>query len=242
MTNSDYVSIWNTSYATLIANLNAIINSKLGNDNYKGIATIWRSWVYLQLTNFYGDIPYSEYAESITPGYDSQEAVLRGLLSELEIADNLLNKSGDAVEGDLLYKNDITKWKKLAKSLRLRIALQIADRDEETAKSVNSTLYADKSNLISSNNDITKFTFTSSPQWNPWASTFSTRDDQRVSKTLVDKLKQFNDPRLPIFAQLPSDNTVTEHQGAANGLSAADANNQGFNKVSCPGIYFLEDS
>lgn len=240
VTNSDYVSIWNTGYATLIANLNAIINSKQGNDNYKGVATIWRSWVYLQLTNLYGDIPYSKYAEAITPSYDSQEAVLRGLLNELEIADNLLNKSAGAIEGDLLYKNDITKWKKLAKSLRLRIALQIADRDEDTAKSVISTLYADKSNLISSNNDIAKFTFTSSPQWNPWASTFSTRDDQRISKTLVDKLKQFNDPRLPIFAQMPLDNTVTEYQGAANGLSANAANNQGFNKVSLPGKYFLE--
>ncbi len=84
--------------------------------------------------------------------------------------------------------------------------------------------------------------FTSSPQWNPWASAFSTRDDQRVSKTLIDKLKDYNDPRLPIYAQLPSDATVTTYQGAANGLSADQANSQGFNKLSRPGTYFLKDN
>lgn len=52
-----------------------------------------------------------------------------------------------------------------------------------------------------------------------------------VFKTLIDKLKDYNDPRLPIYAQLPSDATVTTYQGAANGLSADQANSQGFNKL-----------
>lgn len=240
--NSSFSGTWNTGYSTLIADLTAIINSDLGNDNYKGVAMIWRSWTYLLLTNLFGDVPYSEYATSVTPAYDSQETILRGLLNDLEAADKLLSVSGDPIEGDLIYNNDISLWRKLAKSLRLRIALEIADRDESTAKTIISSLYNDRSNLIDSNDATARFVFTSSPQWNPWASAFSSRDDQRVSKTIIDKLNEWNDPRVGIFAQLPQDESVPVYAGAANGLSADAANNQGFYKVSRPGKYFLEDS
>ena len=111
MDNGSFTTTWDTGYATLITDLNAIISSELGNDNYRGIATVWRSWVYLLLTNLYGNIPYSEYAQSVTPAYDSQEIVLRGLLEELIAADQLLSTTGGTVEGDLIYGNDITRWK-----------------------------------------------------------------------------------------------------------------------------------
>ena len=122
--NGSFTTTWDTGYATLITDLNAIISSELGNDNYRGIATVWRSWVYLLLTNLYGNIPYSEYAQSVTPAYDSQETVLRGLLEELIAADQLLSTTGGTVEGDLIYGNDITRWKQLAHSLRLRMRIQ----------------------------------------------------------------------------------------------------------------------
>lgn len=240
--NADFVTTWNTGYSSLIADLQTIIESPLSNDNYRAVATVWRSWVYLLLTNLYGDVPYTEFGTSVTPAYDSQEDILRGLLTELEEADSRLNPSGEAIEGDLIYGNDIARWKKLAKSLRLRIALEIADRDESTARNLIGTLYAQRSELISSNNDIAQFVFTVSPQWNPWASAFSTRDDQRVSKTIVDRLQGWNDPRLPYYAALPAESENGLYAGAANGLSADAANNQGFNKTSRPGAYFLTDT
>ncbi|MFV0586344.1 SusD/RagB family nutrient-binding outer membrane lipoprotein [Bacteroides reticulotermitis] len=242
VSNSDFATTWDTGYATLVANLTAILQSDLSNDNYKGVALVWRSWTYLLLTNLFGDIPYTEYGQSVTPAYDSQETVLRGVLSDLEEADKLLTVSGEKIEGDLIYKNDISRWKKLAKSLRLRIGLELGDRDENTAKKIISTLYEDRSNLINSNEDIAQFVFTSSPQWNPWASAFSSRDDQRISKTLVDKLNAWSDPRVGVYAQLPQDVSVKTYVGAANGLSADAANNQGFYKLSLPGTSFLKDS
>lgn len=169
---------------------------------------MWRSWVYLLLTNLYGNIPYSEYAQSVTPAYDSQETVLRGLLEELIAADQLLSTTGGTVEGDLIYGNDITRWKQLAHSLRLRIALELADRDEDTARRVIASLWDNRNSVIDSNDAIARFVFTSSPQWNPWASAFNSRDDQRVSKTLIDKLNEWNDPRIGILAQLPQDEGV----------------------------------
>lgn len=237
--NTDFVGLWNVSYATLITNLNAIIQSDLSNNSYKAVATIWRSWVFLQLTNWYGDIPYSEFGK-ITPKYDSQETVLTGLLAELKNAENLLDVN-QSISGDLIYGNNLNKWLKFSKSLRLRIALQIADRKEDEAKQIISELYTQRAELIASNDDNAKFAFTSSPQWNPWAEVFSTRDDQRISKTIVDKLLSLNDPRLPIFAQKTKDTTVADYVGAANGLSEGDASNQGFDRTSKIGTFFLED-
>lgn len=241
VTNTSFTSTWNTAYASLLTDLNTIQQSELANQNYRAVAQVLRAWTFLQLTNLYGDIPYTEYAESVTPAYDSQEDVLRGLLSELETAESQLRPADDAIEGDLIFNNDISKWKKFARSLRLRIALEIADRDAVTASAIISTLFNDRSALISSNADIAQFKFSTSPQWNPWASAFASRDDQRVSKTLVDKLLELNDPRLSVFAQLPQDESVNNYAGAANGLNADAANNQGFYKVSRPGNRFLED-
>lgn len=241
VSNTDYTSTWNDAYASLLTDLSTILSSDLSNTNYRGVATILRSWTFLLLTNLYGDIPYSEYGKSVTPAYDSQESILRSLLTELDAAASTLSTSGGDIEGDLIYNGDITKWQKFAQALRLRIALEIADRDEAAAKNIIASLYSKSSELISSNADIAQFVFATSPQWNPWASAFTSRDDQRVSKTLVDKLKSLNDPRLPIFAQLPQDASVTEYVGAANGLNADAANNQGFYRLSKPGTIFLDD-
>lgn len=241
VSNNDYTTVWNTAYASLLTDLQTIIGSDLANDSYRAVATVLRSWVFLQLTNLFGDIPYTEYGKSVTPAYDTQETVLRGLLQELEQAEGQLTASSGAIEGDIIYGNDISKWRKYARSLRLRIALEIADRDATTAQAIISSLYADRQSLITDNGDIAQFVFATSPQWNPWASAFASRDDQRVSKTLIDKLKQLNDPRLPVFAQLPQDGSVANYAGAANALNADAANNQGFYKVSRPGTAFLAD-
>ena len=241
VTNTSFTSTWNTAYASLLTDINTIQQSELANQNFRAVAQVLRAWTFLQLTNLYGDIPYTEYGKSVTPVYDSQEEVLYGLLSELETVNSQLQPTGDAIEGDLIFGNDIAKWKKFANSLQLRIALEIADRDASTASKIISDLYKERSSLISSNSDIAQFKFATSPQWNPWASAFASRDDQRVSKTLVDKLTELNDPRLPVFAQLPQDASVSNYVGAANGLNADAANNQGFYRVSRPGSKFLED-
>ena len=239
--NTSFTSTWNTGFASLLTDLQTILQSNLANDNYRAVATVLRSWVFLQLTNLYGDVPYSEYGQSVTPAYDSQETILRSLLQELESAEGKLTAANGAIEGDLIYSGDVSRWRKFARSLRLRIALEIADRDAQTAQSIIAALYNDRASLIASNDDIAQFTFATSPQWNPWASAFASRDDQRVSKTLIDKLTELNDPRVSAFAQLPQDESVNHYAGAANGLNADAANNQGFYKLSRPGSLFLQD-
>lgn len=241
LSNSSFTTLWDRGYSTLITDLNTIINfpDAQANSNYKGIALALRSWTFLLLTDAYGSIPYKEAGLKVNPSYNTQKEVYTGLLEDLKQAQLLLNTSNGAVTGDLSYKGDITKWKKLVNSLRLRIALRISDREPALAKQAAIDATSDAAGLISSNNDTFKFTFTSSPQQNPASAWFETRDDYRISKTLVDKLYELSDPRLPVYAQLPTDASVGKYVGGGNGLSATAANAQGLAKTSRPGTYFL---
>lgn len=244
VSNTSFTSLWNTGYATLITDLNTILNfpADQTNSNYKGIALTLRSWTFLLLTDAYGSIPYKEAGQKVTPAYNTQKEVYTGLLEDLKQAQSLLNTANGTVTGDLAYKGDISKWKKLVNSLRLRIALRISDREPVLAKQTAIDATSDAAGVLSSNSDTFKFTYTSSPQQNPASAWFETRDDFRISKTLVDKLNELADPRLPVYAQLPSDATVGKYVGGANGLSNSDANSQGFAKTSKPGTYFLTSS
>lgn len=240
-TDAEMTTLWNTGYATLVTDLNTIINfsDEEANSNYKGIALTLRSWVFLLLTDTYGDIPYKEAGQNITPAYDSQQSVYTGLLEDLSQAQSLLSSSNGEVEGDVVYDGDISKWKKFVNSLKLRIALRIADRESALAQQTIASVVNDAAGLISNDSETFQFIYTKSPQQNPASAWFETRDDYRVSKTIVDKLYELSDPRLPIYAQLPTDESVGVYVGAGNGLSNNDANSQGFAKTSKPGTYFL---
>ncbi len=244
VTNTTFSSLWNTGYVTLITDLNTIINflEQKANSNYKGIALTLRSWVFLLLTDAYGNIPYKEAGIKIAPAYNTQKEVYIGLLEDLKKAQLLLDTKNGTVTGDIVYKGEIFKWKKLVNSFRLRIALRISDKEPILAKQVAIEATTDPAGLISNNNETFKFTYISSPQQNPAAAWFETRDDFRISKTMVDKLNELSDPRLPIYAQLPSDSSVGKYVGAANGLSSNDSSNQGFAKTSKPGTYFLNST
>ncbi|MDR0711016.1 MAG: SusD/RagB family nutrient-binding outer membrane lipoprotein, partial [Prevotellaceae bacterium] len=141
-TSDEMITLWNTGYATLITDLNTILDfpDETANLNYKGVALALRSWVFLLLTDVYGDIPYREVGKSLIPAYDAQKDVYTGLLNDLTQAAEQLNAANGDIAGDLVYNGDIAKWKKFANSLTLRIALRIADREEALAKQTISAL------------------------------------------------------------------------------------------------------
>ena len=241
--NSSFTSLWNTGYAQSITNLNTIIKlpDAKANANYKAVALVLRSWVFLLLTDAYGNIPYSQsgkISETLTPVYDSQKDVYFGLLDDLKSAVASLNTSGDAITGDVIYSGKIDRWKKFANALRFRIALRIADRESDKAKQTVSEVLADAGGLISSVDEAAKFVYSTSPLQNPVSAWFDTRDDYRIAKTIVDKLYALNDPRLPVYANKPTDTSVKDYVGIPSGLTTSDANNLGFAKTSKPGSYF----
>ena len=240
---SAFEELWSTGYSKSIVNLNQIIKiaDAQGNTNYKGVALVLRSWTFSLLTEAYGNIPYKQATnidQYLTPTYDTQKDVYFALLDDLKAAQTALDLSGKAIAGDVIYSNNIASWKKFANSLRLRIALRIADREPAKAKQVLADIQAEGGSYISSNAETAQLVYLDSPNQNPVSNLFDTRDDYRISKTIVDKLFALNDPRLSIYAAKTQDPTPQTYVGLPNGLLVGDASNYGFTKTSKPGTYF----
>lgn len=242
-TNTAFQELWSVGYSRSIVNLNQIIKlaDAQANPNYKGVALVLRSWVFCLLTDNYGDVPYKQAAnisEYLTPTYDKQRDVYFALLDDLKNAQTALTATGSTIAGDVIYNNNISLWKKFANSLRLRIALRIADREPDKAKQVIADVQAEGSGYISANSETAQLVYLSSPNQNPISNLFDTRDDYRISKTIVDKLFALSDPRLPVYASKTQDATPNTYVGIPNGLLVGDASNLGFTKTSKPGTYF----
>ncbi|RBL88235.1 SusD/RagB family nutrient-binding outer membrane lipoprotein [Chitinophaga flava] len=233
-------NVWSNFYAQGIEDFTTLaqLGDSLHNPNYKAAAVIMRSWIFQQLTDLYGDIPYKQAGkieQYLTPVYDSQKDVYTGLLAELKDAAATITTTGNAINGDILLGGNMNTWKQFANGLRLRIALRIADRDFNTAKAVFDEVAAGGNVLLPQGVDV-KLIYQASPNQNPVGRNRETRNDYRISKTIVDKLKALNDPRLPIYATVPKDTNVII--GVTNGLPSDSAARLGFSKTSDAGAVF----
>jgi hypothetical protein len=240
---NSFSTLWSTLYANTITDLNVILQlaEKEQNPNYKGVAHVLRAWNFQLITDAFGAAPYKDAGnilEDQSPAYDSQQEIYHGIINELDSALNQLNENGPAISGDVIYKNNIANWKKFANSLKLRIALRISDAEPDFSKQLVSQVLGNAAGVISSNNETAQLVYEASPNWNPVANNFSTRNDYRISKTIVDALYALNDPRLQVYANLPTDTSVKKYVGVPNGLTTSDANSLGLAKTSLPGSYF----
>ncbi len=107
--------------------------------NINAALRIYRVYLMSLMTDIYGDVPYSEagkgFIESkFTPKYDTQEDIYSDFFVELDAAVTNLDATKDRITGDVIYKGDISKWKKFANSLRLRYAMRISDANPQKAQ------------------------------------------------------------------------------------------------------------
>lgn len=241
-----YQALWDGFYAGGLQDANVVINQgkALNNASYQGVGLVMRSWQFSLLTDMFGDIPYSQALQAdkfVSPAYDSQQDVYKGLLADLKTAADLLATKQGSIQGDILYNGDTEKWRRFANSLRLRLAMRIADADPATSRAVVAEILA-ADNVFRSNSDNARLVFLDAtfPNDNPVYETYKTRDDHRVSETLVTRLKAVNDPRLAVYADRPADGG--DYKGVPNGLLSADATALGLSKTSLPGIAFRRET
>ena len=127
---------WSTLYPGAIRNLTDGIYRTADDPtkaNINAALRIFRVYVGGLLTDYYGDIPYSEAGLSVIKGiaqpkYDTQEAIYRSFFAELKAAVQLFDSNADAISSDPLFNGDLRAWKIFANSLRLRYAMRISDR------------------------------------------------------------------------------------------------------------------
>jgi hypothetical protein len=208
------------------------------NENQIAIAKILQSWMFQNMTDCWGPIPYSQAlkgAEFPLPAYDSQADVYAGLLSTLDEAIALIDESDNGVKGDIVYNGDMAQWKKFANSLKMRVALRMADVNGATAQSAFEAAVA---GAFTSNADNALFSYLSSqPNINPQAEDYLTRNDFAASNIMVDELDRIGDPRIARYYE-PAVNSST-FVGEVYGLTEADAALTPNNSVSQRGSWVL---
>lgn len=140
--NQEMSRIWTTIYPNAIKNLTdgeIRTNGNKEKSNLNAAIRVYRVYLMSIITDTYGNVPYSEaglgfYGGITNPKFDLQKDIYTDFFQQLDSATTMLNAAGDKISGDVIYKGDVTKWKKLANSLRLRYAMRISDVEPDKAK------------------------------------------------------------------------------------------------------------
>jgi hypothetical protein len=168
------------------------------------------------------------------------------MIAQLDSANTYyLHADGTPIAGDILYGNDIMKWKKFANSLRLRLLMRMSAKDVAFVTTEMSKMIADPATypVFTSSADNAELIYLgSAPNNNPINENRKTRDDHRVSKNFVDLVQgKYNDYRIMVFAN--PDTTTDAFVGLPNGLTSAAASaylGGGLTHTSKMGRYFTQ--
>ncbi|MGM0581121.1 MAG: SusD/RagB family nutrient-binding outer membrane lipoprotein [Bacteroidota bacterium] len=221
-----FPTVWEGLYGSL-TDVKGIETSaiELGNERQEGAAIVLRSWIFANLTNAYGDIPYSEAINgdeaNLTPAYDSQEEIYTDILSELERAGNLLANGSGGIEGDILYGGDASKWQKFANSLRLRLLMNAGDKISN-ADSRFSDIVA-SGNIFTSNEDqaVLEYLNTFPNEFPLIPLKTGDFDAVALSETSLTVMDNYGDPRLLRYARPDNeDYDNPEFSGAVSGAGS----------------------
>jgi hypothetical protein len=189
--------------------------------NQMAMVDIMQVYTYDILVKTFGDIPYSEALDNnnLFPVYDDAQTVYNDLMSRLDQDISNLNPSaaGFSSTEDLIYQGDVSKWVAFANSLKLRMAMTVADVDNGTASSAFGQANSDAINTEEQNAFIQYYN--SPPNNNPLYDQLilANRTDYIAAKDLIDQLIQLNDPRLPGYFGL---NDEGEYVGGVVGQAS----------------------
>ena len=223
--------------------------------NYEAIALTLNAWAYSNLTDLFGPVPMTEAVRGdeglLYPAFDSQQFVYQTILTDLERANTLYNTAKPMIYySDILFQNDITKWRKFTNSLRMRLLLRISNRSETNAfqqlatMANNPTLYP----VFTTNAESAIFKVTGvTPNISTWTRPQDFNLSVKMASFFIDNLNTMSDPRRPIIALTATNNSNVSigYKGIPSGFAgpesqfAYNASTLNTNQVKNPMNIFL---
>lgn len=134
VTSTFYSDIWDQTYRP-VANFQTIIDFNDPSGKYtkfKAIAKIMKAYYMQNITDLYGDVPYSEAFKgqaNMTPKYDKAEDIYKASILDLENAISLIDTNvGDSPEStDIVFGGEMNKWTAFANTLKLRYLVRMSN-------------------------------------------------------------------------------------------------------------------
>jgi hypothetical protein len=199
--------LWVAYYQSVIKNTYDAVNRSKdlpGRSNMYNMARIYQSYIFMILTDEFGDVPYSQagaglFDLTLFPQYDRQQDIYPKIIQELTEAAAALTTTATIETGDVLYAGDVVKWKKFAYSLLLRAGMRLSKVDAAKAQATVQAAVA--GGVITANADNAYIrhdaNFTQ-----PIGGTLNGSEAANfyLTKPFVDQLKNTNDPRLQAIA------------------------------------------
>ena len=210
VTPNDFLTDWNSLYATVLDDLSYIIETAKadGNHVHAGMAKILFAYTAALTSDMWGDVPFTDalnIIENKKPTYESQETIYDKLITLVNDgkADLLMTNVLPVTAGDMIYPGagSLDKWERAANSLLLKLHLQIRKQNPtKAAAGINELILLDKFINANSSNFQFNFLSTSGAQNPIYQYTHLTRqNDMILSKRFYDSLVAKNDPRIPYY-------------------------------------------
>ena len=190
---------------------------------------------YHIMVDIFGNIPYSEaLGDDVTPKYDDDREIYYDLVDRLNAAiPGLAGASSGFGAGDLIYQDDLSKWRKFANSLKLRLAQRIAEVDDAKARQM--VQEAVNAGVMTSPADNFALDYLgATPNTNPlWEDLIqSGRTDFIAANTIADIMNALDDPRR--------DNYFKDLDSVGNVIGGVYGRPASYSGFSHPGLR-LED-
>lgn len=161
-------------------------------------------FVWENVVDTWGDVPYTDAlkasSDGFAPKYDDARAIYNDLVKRIDFAITKINTSAKGYEvNDIAFKGDMTKWKKLANSIKLRLALNLSDVDPAKAKQLAEEAIA--SGVMTATADSYTFVYDGVTFTNPLFDNLvaSNRDDFVPSDVLINMMNTKVDPRRDVW-------------------------------------------
>jgi hypothetical protein len=130
-TDFEVLTPWNIIYYRALTDIRQIISigtADEGNEDwhYIGIAQIQKAYLFSVLVDIWGDVPFTEAnlgAKNRAPRFDSGASIYPQVFALLDEGIANLEKQSNRSPGkdDIIYNGNLTKWKKFARTLKLKM-------------------------------------------------------------------------------------------------------------------------
>ncbi len=246
--NSNY---WDTIFR-LLSDIRSMNETEGANEAYEAVGDIMRSYLFSQLTDLWGDVPYTEALqardEKFTPTYDTQESIYTdpeiGILAVLSNAASTLENTTASIQGDMMFGNDLDKWVRFANSLRVRYILRISKRLSDFSE-LQTLVNGDKLMRSNEDNAVVPYLNTAPYQWPMSQAALGLYQEHRMTETVDSVLTLWNDPRRAVLYK-PTQKSVNEgnpqYKGLMNGLNRETISDRdiNLNDISLFGYIFRD--
>jgi len=216
----DWLGSYNSDLTSYLNNVGE--GGPLEDDMYYALGLVMKGFYYQLYTEAFGMIPFTEASDpSITlPKYDDQLTIYKGIIADLDEAIAIIGDRTEAGSGfgklgenDVIFNGNMQNWKKVANSLKLRIALRAHGgvgedfSDNAITEAISSGVLADEDAMFEGYADETNIWGGSSSYGDVWHN--FTGSQWKTTEALINILKGSNDPRLSEMTKPAAGGTMT---------------------------------